>query len=318
MQNAEHCVEFQNPAGQVLRGIFHCAEESKRKNLTLICLNTGLNDMAGWHRLQVKSARLLAENGYDVLRFDDIGIGDSDGEITDDSIVAIFADIQTGGFLENANLAVDFCSQKNPENKLVYLGFCGGGITGLLSAAENEKVSGLVCIGGPVTISADEYLHKMDPWAVNKNVTNYKEKIFDYKAWLRLLTFRGEYKTIFKSIFKYITNKISGEYSDGKNFSDLDCVKNLNKSFFYAFEKANKRKCPCLFFYADTDSAAWEFKKYFMEYYADKYFSNNSLNVFIEEPNSNHIFSDIESQKSLDSNIINWLTKMFPDASKAV
>ena len=34
--------------------------------------------MVGWHWIQVKVARFLADNGYDVLRFDTIGIGDSD------------------------------------------------------------------------------------------------------------------------------------------------------------------------------------------------------------------------------------------------
>jgi dienelactone hydrolase len=311
MQNDEQCIEFLNNDGQVLRGIIHFSAKENRKMMTLVCLNTGLNDMVGWHRLQVKTARFLAQNGYDVVRFDDIGIGDSDGEINSDSIVEIFADIETGRFLENANLATEFAANKFPENKLVYLGFCGGSVTALLSVAENDLVAGVICIGGPVTVSSNEYLHKQDPWVVNKKVENYKRKISDYQVWLKVITFKVDCRTAIISFWKYFEHKIRGEYKERKDLTNLDCVKNLNKVLFHEFEKVSEKKVPCLFFYADTDSATWEFKKYFLEYFKKKFSSKKYPNTFIEEPNANHILSSIASQKSLNRHITNWLSETF-------
>ena len=204
MSCVEECLEFRNHDGLLLRGIFHYGNGANYKKIALICLNTGLNDMVGWHRIQVKTARFLAENGYDVFRYDDTGIGDSEGVLESESIVDIFSDIETGLFVGNANAAVNLVSSKFKEHKLVYLGFCGGGLTAIHSAARNRKIQGVISIGGPVTLSSAEYLHKRDPWVVEKNVTNYKSKIFKVKAWIRLLTFRGDYKTICSSIFNFV------------------------------------------------------------------------------------------------------------------
>ena len=77
----EECVEFENNDSMLLRGILHHGNEVEYKKISLICLNTGLNDMVGWHRLQIKIARFLADNGYNVLRLDNFGVGDSEGEL---------------------------------------------------------------------------------------------------------------------------------------------------------------------------------------------------------------------------------------------
>ncbi len=311
MADIEECLEFRNPDGLLLRGILHYGNDENYKKIALICLNTGLNDMVGWHRIQVKTARFLAKNGYDVFRYDDTGIGDSEGVLESESIVDIFSDIETGLFVGNANAAVNLVGSKFKEHKLAYLGFCGGGLTAIHSAARNRKIQGVISIGGPVTLSSDDYLYKRDPWVVEKNVKNYKSKIFNVRAWVRLLTFRGDYKTISSSLINYVKHKIKGEYGDKVNPSSLDDVKNLNRTIFSSFEEFVKRKCPCLFFYAETDSATWEFKKYFLAKYKEKYFSGNQLNTYIEAPQANHILSSRVSQNMLHEAIINWLKNDF-------
>ena len=90
----EECIEFKNSEELVLRGILHNPNKHNINNITLICLNTGLNDMIGWHRIQIKVSRFLSEKGYRGLRFDDSGIGDSDGDILTESIVEVFSDIE--------------------------------------------------------------------------------------------------------------------------------------------------------------------------------------------------------------------------------
>ena len=62
----EKCVQFKNSKGCLLRGILHHANPESNKKIALISLNTGLNDMIGWHRLQVKMARFFADLGFDV------------------------------------------------------------------------------------------------------------------------------------------------------------------------------------------------------------------------------------------------------------
>ena len=310
MSYTEKCVEFLNQDGEIIRGILHYANQDNCKDISLICLNTGLNDMVGWHRLQVKVSRFFADCGYNVLRFDDAGIGDSEGEILEESIVEIFSDIETGLFVQNADAAIDFITDKFPNEKIVFLGFCGGGLTAIYSAVKNKKIAGIVDIGGPVTLSSNEYLYKKDPWEVQKNVKKYRSKFLKIKPWIRFLTFRGEYKTIVNSIIHFLKHKIKGEYKNSLSDKDFKEIKNLNRKFFISFEKYAKTKRPVLFFYAEHDSATWEFKKYFLNKYQNTSLWLDTLFSFVEAENANHILSMEESQTKLKQEILLWLGKI--------
>ena len=307
----EECVEICNPDGFILRGILHHGEATKYKKVSLICLNTGLNDMVGWHRIQVKLSRYLAANGYNLIRFDDTGIGDSDGELNEESIVNIFADIETGLFVPNADAAVGFMARKFPKEKLVFLGFCGGGLTAIHSAANNRMIAGIIDIGGPITLSSKEYLNKKDPWEVRKNVMSYRSKIFKIRSWINFFTCKGDYKTIFRSLIHFVRHKIKGEYEDSLQQKDLNDVANLNKKFFVSFEAYVKSKRPTLFYFAELDSATWEFKKYFLSRYEHSKIWSDSICEFIEVEGANHILSGSESQERMKRDILSWLERYF-------
>lgn len=307
----EECVEFKNPANLVIRGVLHKADDKDRQSVSLICLNTGLNDMVGWHRIQVKIARLLAERGYNVLRFDDTGIGDSEGDITKESVVDIFSDIETGLFVQNADSAVNFLRKRFPDEKLIYLGFCGGGLTAFHSAASNRNVAGVINIGGPVTLASEEYLLKKDPWEVQKNIRKYRSKFFRIRPWVNFFTLRGEYGTVFRSVVNYVRHSIKGEYKDSLTPEDFKDVKNLNRKLFSSFEMYAKSRRPGLFFYPEIDSATWEFKKYFLGKYQDSSFWSDFRFTFIEAERANHILSSVEAQEQLKSELVKWLNKHF-------
>ncbi len=305
----ESCVEKRKKSGEYLRGILHQGHPDKYKNTVLICLNTGLNDMVGWHRLQVKMARFLAAKGYTVLRYDDTGIGDSDGLIDEESIVKIFTEIETGLFVENADLMTSYVSERFKGHKIFYLGFCGGGLTGIFSAVNNKKIEGVISIGAPVTLSSKEYFFKRDPWVVEKNVQKYRSKLLDAKAWIRFFSFRGDYKTVFTSIFFFLKHKFSGAYEETPANTDSNEVVNLNQEFFIAFKRFLKCNIPALFFYAENDSATWEFKKYFLAKYQAQYFGEHQCFRFVEAPRANHILSSRSSQEMLREEIGNWLKR---------
>lgn len=307
MDAIEKCVEFTNRQDLTIRGVLHVADPARDRKTSIICLNTGLNDMVGWHRIQVKTARILATNGYGVLRYDDTGIGDSDGDIDKESVVEIFSDIETGLFVPNAAAAVRFIAQAYPGNRIVLLGFCGGGLTAMHCAAENDKIDGIIDIGGPVTLSSAEYLQKKDPWEVQQNIQKYRSKFFRLQPWINFLTFRGEYRVVFRSIKNYILHKIKGEYDERPLDPGLEAVKNLNRKFFRSFEIFAKSGRPCLFFFAEHDSATWEFKKYFMAHYKATPIWSDAKHKFYEAEGANHILSSEESQKLLHEHLFSFL-----------
>jgi len=310
----EECVDFRNADGSILRGILHHGAAANHKKTALICLNTGLNDMVGWHRIQVKVSRFLADAGYTVLRFDDTGIGDSGGEeINEKSIVKIFASIERGMFARNADAAAGYMNREFPKHRLVYLGFCGGGLTALHSAAHNRKIAGVVDIGGPITQPSSEYLEKKDPWEVQRSISKYGAKMFRLGPWVRFLTGRGEYRNILWNMVFYMKHRIKGEYAGSSTSTDKPEANNLNVRFFQSFDTYIRSRRPILFYFADTDSATWGFKKHFLQPYESKRILPNPHVTFIEVEKANHIFAGTESQERMKHDLLEWLERVLPE-----
>lgn len=69
----------------VLRGIVHKPSGDKARGTAMILHGWFSSDRLGPSRLYVLIARILAQNGYSVWRFDCYGVGESDGEFTEAS-----------------------------------------------------------------------------------------------------------------------------------------------------------------------------------------------------------------------------------------
>jgi pimeloyl-ACP methyl ester carboxylesterase len=304
----EECVEFENQDSHLLRGILHHGNQAEYKKKSLICLNTGLNDMVGWHRLQIKIARFLAGKGYNILRFDDSGIGDSEGELEEGIVVDLFAQVETGLWAYDAVAAVDFMQANYIDHDFVLLGFCGGALTAIHAAANDDRIMGIINIGAPVTVSTTEYLGKKDPWTVKQNVKSYKQKILKWKSVKNFITGKSDYSDVFRSTVHFVRHKFAGRYNQEKiaQGGTVD-IKNLNYSFFDSFEKYAKQKKPILFYYAELDNATWGLKKYFLSKYMNKRIWKDTGSEYIEIEKANHIFSGEDTQEIMKQDILNWL-----------
>ncbi len=304
----EECVEFKNQDGYLLRGILHHGNRSEYKTKSIICLNTGLNDMVGWHRLQIKIARFLADKGYNILRFDNFGVGDSEGELEEGIVVDLFAQVETGLWTNDAIAAIDFMQVRYSNHTFVFLGFCGGALTAIHAAVNDDRTSGIINIGAPVTVSTTEYLGKKDPWTVKQNVRSYKQKILRWKSIKNFMTGKSDYFVVFRSIAHFARHKFAGRYNkEKKEIEDKVDIKNLNYSFFESFEKYAKQSKPILFYYAELDNATWGLKKYFLSKYMNKAIWNETGCEYIEIEKANHIFSGVGSQERMKNDILKWL-----------
>lgn len=127
----ETVIQFQCD-GSLMRGILHHPREACSRGV--IILPGGRQYRVGHHRLFVSLARALADNGVAVLRFDYRGTGDSDGDtfgVTDRG-----TDIAA---------AIDAFQESLPElDEFVLWGLCDGATAGLLYAAHDIRVKGIV------------------------------------------------------------------------------------------------------------------------------------------------------------------------------
>lgn len=106
-----------------------------------VLLNAGLVHRVGPNRMNVRLGRRLAEAGYQTLRFDLSGRGDSD--VRRDSL----------SFLESSlvetSAAMDFMQATRNCNRFVLLGLCSGAINAFQVAAADPRVIGAVLIDAP-------------------------------------------------------------------------------------------------------------------------------------------------------------------------
>ncbi len=86
----------------------------------------------GPHQMLTRAAREFAASGFDVLRFDFAGRGDSDGE-TETATLATMAD--------DARAAMRWCKSEKSVSRFVLLGLCSGCEVAFACATEREVVA---------------------------------------------------------------------------------------------------------------------------------------------------------------------------------
>jgi pimeloyl-ACP methyl ester carboxylesterase len=260
-------------------------------------------------RLNVKLARRLCQEGFHVLRFDPLGIGDSEGEVRASLGLKHFLEIQTGKYEKETKAAIDFFKATYELDKIVLLGLCGGAITVLITGAHDHRVDRLVLLGIPVLLQniPEHILEYKDIITTSEFagqvLSTYKNKLVSPKAWGRLFTFKSEYKTLIKSLSLYLK----------KFFNNNDSRKHprFNNLLLSCFEDFLARGKKILFINGELDPATWEFKAEF----EDKYLRNknnldNSYEIHIIKK-ANHIFSLTECQLELSEKVSSWLRKEY-------
>jgi pimeloyl-ACP methyl ester carboxylesterase len=162
----------------------------------VILLNPGLIHRVGPHRLYVKLARALAEQGHVVLRFDLSGVGESRprAEIVSGAHGAVLDTFDAMAWLYWARGVKGF----------ILMGHCSGGWHSLLTAHESPPVCGVVAMdieaGGDAWVRYDRnrvysqfyrnyYLHGVLPSA---------------GRWKRFLTGKVDYRSIVRNVIHEI------------------------------------------------------------------------------------------------------------------
>jgi pimeloyl-ACP methyl ester carboxylesterase len=306
----EVCIQFQNKQGNLLRGILHHGNKPNYRKTSIVFLNTGLNDMVGWHRLQVKMARYLASNGFNVLRFDNFGIGDSDGEIEEAEVSGIMTRIEQGLWADDAIAALDFTRTQFKSEKYYFMGFCGGALNAIHAAAREGRINGVINVAAPIVLTSNLENIVINPYEAQKNIKDMTRKLISLHSVINFITGRSDYSRLFKSLGYYLRNKIQGLYTRESitDFDNLPKDLTLNKTVFDSFTKYSRTKRPILFYYAEYDQATWELKKFFIPKFEKTRFWTEYCQ-FIELKSANHIFSDDESQQIMKNDVLAWLDK---------
>jgi hypothetical protein len=121
-----------------LYGMLHLPEAGLgKKHPAVIICHGFIGNKNGQHRLFVKAARALSQEGFAVLRFDFSGSGESTGD---------YKDITLTQQVEEAINAIDFAEAHSSidSNRIILLGHSMGGAIASSAAALDKRISRLV------------------------------------------------------------------------------------------------------------------------------------------------------------------------------
>ncbi len=147
---------------------------------TILLLNIGSNHHTGSHRLYVTMARSWAVLGYQVVRLDVSGIGDSAADVNPDG--AVYSTRST----DDVRRAMDLLESAYGVRRFVLCGVCSGAYMAYHTAAQDARVTGVAL----VNIATFEW-HEGDSLEIRqrqsfKSTQFYKRAVFDPDTWRRL------------------------------------------------------------------------------------------------------------------------------------
>jgi pimeloyl-ACP methyl ester carboxylesterase len=123
--------------------------------VALVFLNTGIIHRVGHHRMYVTFSRVLAAEGYTVLRFDLSGIGDSDYRI--DGLSPLESN------LSDIKEVLDWLETTKQAKRVILVGLCWGADSAVHYAAGDPRVVGLVLMDPlipPTLRYFQHYIHR--------------------------------------------------------------------------------------------------------------------------------------------------------------
>jgi pimeloyl-ACP methyl ester carboxylesterase len=136
-----------------------------------VILNSGIIHRVGHHRMYVALARALAHAGYQVLRFDLSGIGDSDSREDGLSpLESVLADMRE---------AVDWLVTARRAQNIILVGLCSGADHSLVYGISDPRVRGLVLLDPSIPPSLEYYLRY------------YLHHLARPRSWINVATGRG-------------------------------------------------------------------------------------------------------------------------------
>ncbi|PYY19983.1 MAG: hypothetical protein DMG60_02065 [Acidobacteria bacterium] len=165
----------------------------------VILLNPGIVHRVGPGRIYVKIARILAETGFTVLRFDFSGIGDS--AVRQDSLPF------EKSAVSEAQEAMDFLQRAHNIDRFILMGGCSGAVISLEAALNDPRVIGAVLINFPFTQDQDENAPDL---ALRRAAHYYRNfALVNPRSWQKLCTGKANYRFLLRVMCSEVKRRVS-------------------------------------------------------------------------------------------------------------
>jgi hypothetical protein len=312
-------VIFENRDRYKLFGVLEKPDTSVT-DTTVLLLSPGIKMRVGPHRLYNKLSRKLVELGVNVFRFDFYGLGDSEGDIDESVLVNVYNSIQDGRFVNDTVDAMDWLEQNHAQKQFILGGLCGGAITGLLAGCDDDRVSGLLALGliNVFEGGEDNFSKFVTEGQLDSLKEGYIKKLTDWESWKRLLSFKSDFRLIYKILAKPLRMAINSLKSSSSNVSDDDLTMpkelegtNVNPKFAPAFFKMLKSSKKMLLIFSGADRLLWEFQEKFETLYERRLKPFKSQYEVVTIPQANHILALKEWEDEMHLYVDRWMKQYY-------
>ncbi len=277
----------------------------------MIFLSPGVKTRVAPHRLYNKMTESVLKLGFPVLRFDFYGLGDSEGELPETQLVDLYASVQDGRYLDDTLCAMDWLEQRLGVRQFILAGLCGGALTGLFAAGRDRRVCGVLGLGLPVALDGRETdpSRFMTQGQLEDLGSTYLSKLFNPHAWWRLLTFKSDYRLLFRAVQRRLLGK--QKTAPKPVTASEPQVSNLNPLVppaFFDFLSAGRH---LLLVFSGADRLAWEFEEKFAQPYAGRLAGLGNHYEMHTIAHANHILSDPQWRNEMQELSDDWLLRHF-------
>jgi alpha-beta hydrolase superfamily lysophospholipase len=304
----EELFEITGADGLVRRGVVSRPDKEKNRSVGIVLLPAGLKYHVGPHRFYVSVARHFADLGYVVLRFDPLGMGESDGVLHRGLTRELWRRIESGGNVDDALLATKAMRDRFALKRIIAGGICGAAITAQLSAAKRPQlIDGVISINTAVNISSVQNIaaNAMSSARADHNLRSYLKKLFSIDSWIRLIRLESDFFAIRRTLV-----------AKARAFSPVNgqSVKNdetgMNPQFMKSFYHLEKNGIKHLLLFSGNDNRWFEFKDMVLErhYAANQSGSQIEIKVI---PDANHELHFSAWQDEACEILREWLDRNF-------
>lgn len=318
-------VSFLNPSGNRLAGILHVPDRNHAPSTAIIILSPGIKSRVAPHRLYVKMARNFCNQGFQVLRFDYYGLGDSEGELDERFVADLYGSIQVGRYVQDTIAAMDFLEKAHGVQRFVLTGLCGGAITGLLAMERDQRVDSLLGLGIPVILDSrnalkDKYKY-LTTNELNRFRQKYVRKLLSPKSWFRVLMLRSDFRVMAKSVFGPVLASIKRRFAKPapektvESDPPADQAQNTNPYFAGAMRSVLSSGRKVVLLFGETDRLYWEFEaKYYKREAAGIVGLPGRFELRLI-PGARHILEERDHQEEAFRQIGAWLEREYVGSS---
>jgi len=245
------------------KGIIFCHPYGEEKQLS--------------HRVFVRFARELCNNGFYVLRFDFYGYGDSGGN---------FEDTNLETQVTNAINAIDLVEGQLGIRKVCLLGLRWGGTVAALTAERDARVENLI-LWAPIT-NGKEYIEELIKKQllsnlINRNAAASKSQIFEEIRSKGFFNIEGHPLTM-ASVEEMSGINLTTQLSNFKGNAFIVTIKDLPGGYESLEDLSGVYKKNGVLFESKVveDKNFWDWESFF-EWYSPEQFNRCTLNWLVEK-----------------------------------